>query len=84
LRDRSLSKMAPRLRVVSVGVRLVPWKGIEVDVTLARCCGVPMIRYSVFDGLTDSLFAVNQSWTESRVEDSTVREWFESELLNDI
>ena len=36
---------------------------------------VPMIRYSVFDGLTESVFAVSQSWTESRVEDSRVSEY---------
>lgn len=67
----------------SVGVRFVPWKGIEVDVTLARCCEVPMIRYSVLDGLTESLFAVSQLWTDSRVEESRVRELLESELLKD-
>ena len=71
----SVTKMTPRLRVESVGIRMVPWKGIEVDVTLAHCCGVPMIRYSVFDGLTESVFAVSQSWTESRVEDSRVSEY---------
>jgi len=84
LKDRSLSKMTPRFRVESVGDRSVPWKWIEDDVSLARCCGVPMIRYSVLDGLTDSLFSVSQLWTDSRVDDSRVRQKSESELLKDI
>ena len=44
----------------SVEVRLVPWKEIVVDVSLACCCGVPIVRYSVLDGLTDSLFSMSQ------------------------
>ena len=60
LRERSWSKITPRLRVELVGFRVVPWNDIEVSVGLARCCGVPMIRYSVLDGLTESLFEMSQ------------------------
>ena len=58
----------------SVGFRLVPWNDIEVFVSLAHCWGVPMMRYSVLDGLTESLFEMSQLWTESRTDDSKVRE----------
>ena len=35
---------------------------IEGDRSLALCCGVPMIRNSVLEGLTVSLLAVSQLW----------------------
>ena len=60
LRERSWSKITPRLRVESVGFRVVPWNDIEVFESLARCWGVPMMRYSVLDGLTESLFEMSQ------------------------
>lgn len=84
MKERSLSKMMPRLRVESVGIRLVPWNWIEHDASLARCSWFPIIRYSVLDGLTVSLFSVSQLWTESRVDDRRVRERSESELLKDM
>ena len=65
----------------SVGIRSVPWKEIEDDVSLARCCGVPKIRYSILEGLTNSLLSVSQLWTESRVEESKVREKSDSEII---
>ena len=53
LRDRSLSKRTPKLRVESVGVISEPWKEMEdAVVSLERCCGLPMIKYSVLEGLT--------------------------------
>ena len=51
--ERSRSKVTPKLRVESVGVRGVPSKIKEEEVSLARCCWVPIIRYTVFEGLTD-------------------------------
>ena len=36
-----------KFRVESVGVRVVPLKIKEEEVSLARCCRVPMIRYAV-------------------------------------
>jgi hypothetical protein len=58
--ERSWSKMTPKFRVESVGVRGVPLKIKEEEVSLARCCRVPMIRYSVFEGLTDRRLVVSQ------------------------
>ncbi len=58
--DRSCSKMIPRFRAESVGVRGVPLKIKDDEVSLARCCRVPMTRYSVFAGLTERRFVVNQ------------------------
>ena len=52
--DRSRSKTTPKFGVESVGVRGVSLKIKEEEVSLARCCRVPMIRYSVFEGLTFS------------------------------
>ena len=57
--ERSWSKK-PKFRVESVGVRGVPLKIKEEEVSLARCCRVPMMRYSVFEGLTDMRFVVSQ------------------------
>ena len=57
---RSWSKITPKFRVKSVGVRGVPLKIKEEEVNLARCCRVPMIRYSVFEGLTDKRLVVSQ------------------------
>ena len=74
LRERSWSEITPRLRVELVGFRVVPWNDIELFMSLPRCCGVPMMRYSVLDGLTESLFEMSQLWTESRTDDSKVRE----------
>ena len=72
LRERSYSKITSRLRVQLVGFMIVPWNVIEVFVSLARCCEVKMMRYSVLDGLTESLFEMSQLWTESRTDDSKV------------
>jgi hypothetical protein len=62
-----------------VGERVVPWKCIEGEVTLERCWGVPIRRYSVFDGLTVRRFENNQEWTVSRVDERRVRLVEESE-----
>ncbi len=52
--------MIPRFRAESVGVRGVPLKIKDDEVNLDRCCLVPMIRYSVFEGLTDRRLVVSQ------------------------
>ena len=51
--ERSSSNMTPKFWGESVGVRRVPLKIKAEEVSLARCCRVPMIRYSVFERLTD-------------------------------
>ena len=60
LMERSWSKMTPKFRVESVGVRGVALKIKEEEVSLARCCRVLMIGYSVFEGLTDIRLVVSQ------------------------
>ena len=76
--------MIPRFRVESVGVRGVPLKINDDEVSLARCCRVPMMRYSVFEGLTDKRLVVSQVYTESRVEEREVRLSVESRLENEM
>jgi hypothetical protein len=53
--------MMPRFRAESVGVREVELNDIDDEVSFARCCFVPMIRYSVFEGLTERRLEVNQA-----------------------
>ena len=60
---RSESKMKPRLRADSEGERVEPWKCMVGDSNLERCCGVPMRRNSVFDGLTVSRLDESQLCT---------------------
>jgi hypothetical protein len=60
-KDRSLSKMTPRLRVESEGVRMVPSKVIEDAMSFARCWCVPIMRYSVLEGLTERRLEMSQS-----------------------
>ena len=61
LAEKSLSKMKPRLRVESVGVSMVPWKVRVAAVSFERCCGVPMIKNSVLEGLTERRFEVSHA-----------------------
>ena len=49
-----------------------------------RCCGVPIIKYSVFEGLTERRFEVSQACTESRAEDRVARLVAESVLLKEM
>ena len=58
--ERSWSKMIPRFLAESVGVRGVPLKIKDDEVSFARCCQVPMTRYSVLEGLTDRRLVVSQ------------------------
>jgi hypothetical protein len=46
--------MTPRLRASDEGLISVLWKVIEEERILDRCCRVPIKRYSVFEGLTES------------------------------
>lgn len=77
--ERLLSKITPRLRADWVGERVVPWNSREGEVTFERCWGVPIRRYSVFDGLTVRRLENNQEWTVSRVDDRRARLVEESE-----
>jgi len=58
--ERSWSKMIPRFLAESVGVSGVPLKIKDDEVSFARCCQVPMTRYSVLEGLTDRRLVVSQ------------------------
>ena len=79
LRERSLSRMMPRLRADGDGEMVVSRKEISEDLSFDRCCGVPMRRYSVLDGLTVRRFDVSQAWTELSVEERVSRFLAESE-----
>ena len=59
-KERVESNMTPRFRADSVLVSLMSRKDNEESRTFDVCCGVPMRRYSVFEGLIDSLFSQNQ------------------------
>jgi hypothetical protein len=57
---------------------------MDEEVTLERCCGVPISRYSDLDGLTVRRLDVSQEWTESSVEDNVERLLAESEELKEM
>ena len=84
LNERSELKVTPRLRAEVDEVRVVPWKLIVDEVTLDRCCGVPIRRYSVLDGLTVSRFIVSQACTLSRVEERIDKLRLESEAAKEM
>jgi len=73
-KEWSWSNVTPRLRASLDGGMTLLRKEMVGLMTLARCWGVPMIRNSVLDGLSVSLFVVNQQWRESRVSARTVRQ----------
>ncbi len=62
-RERSLSKVKPRLHVESLEVSKVLEKVSVVHVTVSfeRFCGVPMIKNSVIKGLTERRFEFSQA-----------------------
>src|SRR5579872_6216496 len=72
-KSRLESRMTPRLRADSVWLRETYLKKMEVFETLDRCCGVPISRCSVFEGLMTRRFAQSQEWTCSRLDVSYVR-----------
>jgi hypothetical protein len=64
----------PRLRASGEGLRRTPWKVMDGERTLDRCCGVPIKRYSVLERLTDKRFEVSHEWVWSRADVSFKRE----------
>ena len=52
--------MTPRLRAESVGLNTMSLKEMEELITFGLYCGVPISRYSVFEGLTTRRLAQNQ------------------------
>jgi len=82
LRERSGSKITPKFLHEVEGVKLLPQKDteeFEETVTLERCCGVPISRYSVLDGLTVRRLFVSQVCTASSIEEMEAREFMESD-----
>ncbi len=49
-----------------------------------RCCGVPIIKNSVLEGLTKRRFEVSQAGIESRAEERVARLVAESGLLKEM
>ena len=69
VRDKSASKVTPRLRTVEDGDMTLSLKVKEDEVSLSRCCLVPKRRYSVFDVLTTIQFVVSHACTESSADE---------------
>ena len=60
--DKLLSKVTPRFCADAEGEITLPQKTIDEDWILFRCLGLPPImRNSVFDGLTERRFEVSQA-----------------------
>src|SRR3984893_6464527 len=57
------NNMTPRLYADSVGLKVTFLKKMEMFETLDRCCGVPISRYSVFEGVMRRRLAQNQALT---------------------
>ena len=49
-----------------------------------HCYGVPMMRYSVFEGLSDSLLEKSQEWTELRVKERSDKLKIDSDGENEM
>ena len=60
LNSRLLSKITPRFCAESDGDRVKFRKFTEEFMTFDRCCGVPINKYSVLDGLIERRFVQNQ------------------------
>ena len=54
-------KKTPRLRTTEDGEIVMPENVIEEDKILRCCCGVPINKYSVFEGLTDKRLECSQA-----------------------
>ena len=75
-KDRSVSKIIPKFLTELTGSKHLFAIEIEDDDNLERCIDVPIIIYSVLDGLRHRRLLVNQVWTRSSVEESSERgEW---------
>ena len=59
--DKLLSKVTPRFRADAEGEITLPQKTIDEDWILFRCWGLPIMRNSVFDGLTERRLEVSQA-----------------------
>ena len=59
--DKLLSKVTPRFRADVEGEIMLPQKTIEEDWILFHCWGLPIMRNSVFDGLTEKGFEVSKA-----------------------
>ena len=53
-----LSQITPRLRTTEDGEIVMPENVKEEDKILRCCCGVPINKYSVFEGLTDNVCGI--------------------------
>ena len=62
----------------------MPAKEILQFDSLDRCCGVPIIRYSVLEGLRERRFERNQVRTVASVEESSERLEAEAEGGNEM
>ena len=56
-----VSKVMPRFRADDECEIMLPQKTIEEDWILFRCWELPIMRNSVFDGLTERRFEVSQA-----------------------
>lgn len=59
VKERVGLKVMPRLRASDEGLISVLWNVMEEDRIFDRCCGVPIRRYSVFEGLRERRFRVS-------------------------
>ena len=59
-KERLESNLIPRLQASEDGLTKIPWKVMDGERTLDRCCGVLIKRYSVLVGLTERWFEVSQ------------------------
>ena len=60
-KDMLLSKITPRLQTTEDGEIIMPENVIEEEKILHCCCGVPINKYSVFEGLTDKRLECSQA-----------------------
>ena len=75
-RDMSVSKITPKFLTELTGFKNLLLIEIEDEDTLEHCIGVPILIYSVLDGLRHRRLLVNEVSTRSSVEESSERgEW---------
>ena len=67
VRDTSLSNMTSKLRADCVGFKIFPANDIDQVGNFDLCWGFPINKNSVFEGLTERRFEMNQEQTESSV-----------------
>ncbi len=84
MKEISLPRMTLGLRQEETCDKEVPWKVIVDEVSLERCWGIPTRSNSVLERLTETRFEVNQSNTDTRVEERRDRLEIESEEENEM